>query len=54
MQTIKQANTDKEITRAELSKMVANYSQNILNNTEKKNKACNFSDIENVDYSLKE
>jgi hypothetical protein len=30
METIKKANTDKEITRAELAKMISNYAKNVL------------------------
>ena len=42
METIKQANTDKEITRAELAKMISNYAKNILWKTPDASKACLF------------
>ena len=42
METIKQANTDKEITRAELAKMISNYAKNVLWKTLDTTKTCLF------------
>lgn len=42
METIKQANTDKEITRAELAKMISNYAKNVLWKTPDTTKTCLF------------
>lgn len=42
METIKQANTDKEITRAELAKMISNYAKNVFWKTLDTTKTCLF------------
>lgn len=53
MKTIKQANTNKEITRAELAKMISNYAKNVLRKESNASNECFFINS-NIEPSLVE